>query len=278
LGRGAWAGAFTVLLTLSGPALADARSEPAAVAWSRVQLAAAIDGENFNDPIEPINRAIFQFNEVIQDVLLRPVGKAYKSAVPDPVRASVGNFLDNVSAPVVLVNDLLQGESDRAMLTMGRFVVNTVIGVGGMFDVAAQIGMEEHREDFGQTMGAWGVGEGFYLVLPIFGPSNPRDAIGKFLIDGYFDPAGHWISNTDNTSLDYARTGMEGVDTYAGVMDELEKIKKTSLDYYAAIRSMYRQKRRAEIGNGSEIDLPPIPDLSYSFDENSFGSSGGSLR
>ncbi len=106
------------------------------------------------------------------------------------------------------------------------------------------------------------MGEGVYLVLPLFGPSNPRDAVGKLFVDNYFDPLGLYLSNIDHKPAMYARTAVEGVDEYGSVMDELDQVKKTSIDFYAALRSMYRQKRKAEINNGEEFDLPPIPDLS----------------
>ena len=107
------------------------------------------------------------------------------------------------------------------------------------------------------------MGEGFYLVLPIFGPSSPRDAIGKFVIDSYLDPLGLWLDNTDRQNIEYALAGADGLDEYAGIVDELNQVKKTSVDYYAAVRSLYRQKRKTEINNGSFLELPPIPDLSY---------------
>jgi phospholipid-binding lipoprotein MlaA len=100
-------------------------------------------------------------------------------------------------------------------------------------------------------------------VLPIFGPSNPRDAIGKLFVDSYFDPLGQWLDNTDQDTITYTLTGANALDEYAGIVDELDQVKKTSVDYYAAVRSLYRQKRKAEIRNGSELELPPIPDLSY---------------
>lgn len=236
------------------------------IAWADVQLAEATQGDDVNDPLESLNRVIFQFNEAFQEALLKPVSVAYNTAVPQPVRSGVGNFLGNVSSPITLVNNILQGSMDNVMRTIARFMVNTVAGIGGISDVASSLGMEKHTEDFGQTLGFWGVPEGPYLVLPLFGPSNPRDAIGRFLVDGYFDAAGMWISNTDNSNLKWSRKGLDAVDTYAGVKDDLEEIKKTSVDYYAAIRSMYRQKRTSEINNGATGDLPPIPDLNYTMD------------
>ena len=142
-----------------------------------------------------------------------------------------------------------------------------------MADVVSEVDGEARDEDFGQTLGVWGMGEGFYLVLPIFGPSSPRDTIGKFLVDGYFDPFGLYVENTNRDAWEYSETAASGVDEFAGVVDELEQIEKTSVDYYAAIRSLYRQKRKSLISNGKALDLPPIPNLSYNIVPEDFGQS-----
>ncbi len=260
---------FVLVVAVVSPALSVApvsASEDGDQAYA--QLAAADVNDDVNDPLEPMNRFFFGFNEVFQDILLRPLSEAYKAILPGLVREAIGNVLDNLGAPVDLANDILQGDFERAMETTGRFVVNTTAGAGGLFDVAGMLDMEGHDEDFGQTLGTWGVGEGFYLVLPFFGPSNPRDAIGKMVVDPFFDVTGMAISNSERDGLGYARTALGALDEYSGVMDGLEQVKKTSVDYYAAIRSMYRQKRRSQINNGSPLDLPPIPDLSLEFEND----------
>ena len=233
-------------------------------------LAQASEEEAVNDPLESMNRVIFDFNEVLQDVLLRPVAKFYNATVNVTVRQGISNFLNNLSSPVIFANDLLQGEFERALTTFGRAFINTTIGIVGLADVAAELGIERHDEDFGQTLAVYGMGEGFYLVLPIFGPSSPRDALGKLVIDSYLDPLGLWLDNTDRDNIQYTLTGAEGLDEYAGIVDELNQVKKTSVDYYAAVRSLYRQKRKAEINNGSILELPPIPDLSYGITPEDF--------
>jgi len=235
-----------------------------------VNLAQASEEEAVNDPLESMNRAIFEFNEGLQDVLLRPLAKFYNATVNLTVRQGISNFLDNLSSPVVFANDLLQGEFERALITFGRAFINSTIGIVGLADVATELGIERHDEDFGQTLAVYGMGEGFYLVLPIFGPSSPRDAIGKLVIDSYLDPLGLWLDNTDRDNIQYTLTGAEGLDEYAGIVDELNQVKKTSVDYYAAVRSLYRQKRKAEINNGSILELPPIPDLSYGITPEDF--------
>ena len=237
---------------------------------AHVTLAQASEEEAVNDPLETMNRAIFDFNEGFQDVLLRPLAKFYNNSVNVTVRQGISNFLDNLSSPVIFANDLLQGEFERALTTFGRAFINTTFGIFGLADVASELGIEQHDEDFGQTLAVYGMGEGFYLVMPIFGPSSPRDAIGKLVIDSYLDPLGLWMDNTDRKNMEYALTGAEGLDKYAGIVDELNQVKKTSVDYYAAVRSLYRQKRKSEIRNGSILELPPIPDLSYGIEPEDF--------
>ena len=235
-----------------------------------VTLAQASGEDAVNDPLESLNRSIFEVNEGLQDVLLRPIAKFYNANVNLTVRQGISNFLDNLSSPVIFANDLLQGEFERALTTFGRAFINTTIGIVGFADVALEFGLERHDEDFGQTLAVYGMGEGFYLVLPIFGPSNPRDAIGKFVIDPYLDPLGLWLGNTDRQNIEYMLAGAKGLDEYAGIVDELNQVKKTSVDYYAAVRSLYRQKRKTEINNGSILELPPIPDLSYGITPEDF--------
>ena len=224
--------------------------------------------EDVNDPLEPLNRAIFFFNEAFQTLLLRPAAGFYRALVPPPIQDALSNVLDNLETPVILANDLLQGETDRAWETTQRFFINTTWGIGGIFDRADEMGIPRHEEDFGQTLAVWGVGEGFYVVLPVFGPSNPRDAVGKLVVDRYLDPLDLWLDNTDRDEVVWSRLVLEGIVEYESVMDELDKVKKTSIDYYAAIRSMFRQRRNSEINNGESLDLPPIPDLSIFDDED----------
>ena len=252
-------------------ALAPVELALAQVALARVELAQAkpmpkAEAENdVNDPLEPMNRGIFAFNEFFLEWILGPISGVYKDFVPDPVRKSIGNILHLVKSPIILGNDLLQGEWERAWITTQRTVVNATIGVAGTFDVAETLDLPRHTEDFGQTLAVWGVGEGFYLVIPFFGPSNPRDGIGK-LVDGYFHPLTRWADNTGREEITYGLFSATAVHEYSEIQDELDQIRKTSIDYYAAIRSMFRQKRAAEIRNGAEVELPPIPDLGFDID------------
>ena len=203
--------------------------------------------DEVNDPLEPVNRVMFKFNGFFQDIVLRPLADVYTLVIPDQGRKAVHNFLGNMKSPLILAIDLLHGEGDRAWVTTKRFVINTTIGVGGIFDVADKWGIKHHSEDAGQTLAVWGVPDGFYLVLPILGPSNPRDALGK-VIEIMGDPASHWLRKTDSV-WSTSRMVVGGVDEFAGVKNELKKLEENSIDYYAAIRSISRQKRRAEISN-----------------------------
>ncbi len=241
--------------------IADANLSPAATRFLlTAQLAQA--EEDMNDPLEGFNRGVFSFNEGFYNVVMRPVSSAY-NFLPSNIRMMIGSFLANLSAPLIFINDVLQGEMERALTTAGRFMINSSFGFAGVADVASSMGFAEHNEDFGQTLAVWGVGEGFYLVLPVLGPSSPRDGIGRFIIDPWIDPVNYRLDETGNDEWIYARFGLSAVEKFAAVKDELDQIKKTSIDYYAAVRSLYRQKRKAEISNGDEMDLPPIPDFEF---------------
>jgi phospholipid-binding lipoprotein MlaA len=207
---------------------------------------AAQDG----DPLEPVNRAVFKFNRVVDGLVLEPASILYGNLVPDLGKRGIRNFLDNLRAPVVFVNDILQGERERAGITLGRFITNTILGFG-LFDAARDFGFEKHDEDFGQTLAVWGVGEGPYIVLPILGPSNLRDA-GGLVVDRFvFDPTG--TLSPANVDVPWearlARTGTDGIDTRYRLGDLISNVYETSLDPYATFRTVYRQRRAAEIRN-----------------------------
>lgn len=202
-----------------------------------------------NDPAEPFNRAMYDVHQGIDRFVLRPVAQGYRAVVPQPLRQGIRNVLGNLRTPVILINDMLQGEPRRAGDTLGRFVINSTLGLGGIFDVAAsQFGVRGHSEDFGQTFARWGVGEGPYLFLPVLGPSNPRDLTG-FAAGIAADPF-TWIGQGPAVdALTGARAGMTVVDTREGLLDPLEQLERGSLDPYATLRSAYRQRRQAEIEN-----------------------------
>lgn len=212
--------------------------------------------DEINDPIEPVNRAIFSFNQVADDVLIGPLARGYRAVMPSMIRRGVRNVLSNLRAPVTLANDLLQFKPDRALVTGGRFLLNTTIGVGGLFDVATDWGIQGHREDFGQTLAVWGYPEGPYLMLPLLGPSNPRDTTG-LVVDAFMDPWGYFIPG------DYAlvRPLVSGLDERERVLDPLDEIERASLDFYATLRSLYRQRRADEIRDGRPSPVIPIPSI-----------------
>lgn len=210
------------------------------------------------DPLETPNRLIFAVNLAADAIIIRPVAEFYRFAVPAPGRDSVRNFLRNLSSPVILANDLFQGEFERAGTTTTRFFLNSTIGLAGLLDVASGMGYEYHDEDFGQTLGAHGVGGGIYLVLPILGPSNLRDAFGTG-VDFFLDPVNTWARNTDRNGIPIGRTAAEGIDLRARNIETIDELQKTSLDFYAAVRSLYKQTRDSAIRNGAP---PPLPEIS----------------
>ncbi|MBT3917216.1 MAG: VacJ family lipoprotein [Rhodospirillaceae bacterium] len=218
-----------------------------------------------NDPIEPTNRFIFSFNQGLDKGIIKPVTSLYRALFPEVVRTGVHNFLNNLKTPVVLANDVLQGESERAGDTIIRFVINSTAGIAGFRDQAADWGWEPHDEDFGQTLAVWGVGEGPYIMLPLFGPSNPRDAIGK-VVDFFLDPINWWAENSDNDWVPLTRTIISGIDTRDQLWDVLDDLKKSSIDFYAAIRSLYRQRRNEDISNGAGSKNNETPNFSDNFE------------
>lgn len=211
-----------------------------------------------NDPAEPFNRAMYRVNGVVDRNVLRPVAVGYREVVPSPVRAGVRNFLGNLRTPVVLVNDILQGQPQRAGDTLGRFLVNTTVGLGGIIDVARDnLGVPGHSEDFGQTLATFGVGEGPYLFLPILGPSNARDLAG-FAAQFAVDPL-TYVTGGVATGVSLGRGALTIVDTRESVIETLDQVDRSSLDPYATIRSAYRQRRATDIGNRQESrDSPSL--------------------
>ena len=226
-------------------------------------LAQGIMGEDENDPLEGVNRAVFEFNRVVDGLLIKPAAQIYRGVLPQQAQDSVRSFLRNLRTPAILVNDVLQGDMDRAGTTISRFLVNTTLGIGGLFDVAGDhLGIPFHDEDFGQTLAVWGVGEGPYLVLPILGPSNPRDVVG-LASEWYLDPVNLYFTNVrDDDWVPWVRAGLTGVDARARSLDALDQLERTSLDYYAAIRSLYRQNRDNQIRNNRSGDEPNAPSVS----------------
>lgn len=212
--------------------------------------AARAQFEANNDPLEPMNRKIFAFDMFVDRWLIKPFAQVYENVVPDPGKDAIHNFLGNLHEPVIFANDMVQTEFQRAGWTAERFVLNSTIGVGGVFDVATKWGIEQQSGDFGQTLYHYGVGEMFYLVLPILGPSNPRDALGN-LADGYADPFSYLAYDYGADVASYARMGAEGLDERAQNLGNLDELQRNAIDFYAEIRSLYRQHRAAELRHGA---------------------------
>jgi phospholipid-binding lipoprotein MlaA len=239
---------FSVALFAAAPAWADELEE-----FDDDPFAGYEDIEEDNDPLEIPNRFVFAFNQALDFALIRPIAWVYREAVPQLVRDSVRNFLRNLKKPVILANDFLQGDLERARITTVRFVINTTGGLLGFFDLATDEGYPYHSEDFGQTLGTWGVGEGVYLVLPLLGPSSARDATGR-VVDHFLDPLTYLAQDQDKEEWLLYRTALEGLDFRARNIDTLDEIERDSLDFYARLRSLYRQHREAEINNMTDAD------------------------
>lgn len=237
LGRAA---ALVTVLTLG--ACAEVPADPAA----------RLAYDEANDPAEPTNRVIFEGNQWVDRNALQPVARTYQDYVPGGVRDGLRNFSRNLKAPVVLVNDVLQGNASRAWTTTQRFVVNTTVGGAGLFDVASDWDLPAHEADFGQTLGVWGVGTGPSVQLPLLGPSNLRDATGTAL--GFLGDPVSYVPGMQVVQMSGAAVGaLDGRARMLAVTDDLEK---NSLDYYATLRSMYAQHRAAFIEEGKAGGLP----------------------
>ncbi len=218
----------------------------------------AQDADDANDPLEPVNRAVFSFNMTLDRYTLKPVARVYRDYLPDPAQKGIHNVLVNLRSPIDLLNTLLQGDFDRSLIVLKRFIVNSTAGIGGLIDAAAETGDERQQEDFGQTLAVWGVGEGPYLVWPLFGPSNPRDTVGA-VADVASDPL-FWLgmgSEWDAAEpLMWTRFGLEVIDARAPLIDPLEELERTSVDYYVAVRDFVRQRRMLDIMNRKTSDRP----------------------
>jgi phospholipid-binding lipoprotein MlaA len=203
------------------------------------------DGMESADPFESTNRKVFVFNRGVETVFIDPVTKGYRFVVPEVARKGIHRAFLNLNSPRTLVNDLLQLRFVDAAETLGRLVLNTTIGLGGLFDAGAAAGWERHESDFGQTLAVYGVDSGPYLVIPIFGPSTVRDGFGS-IVDLAFQPLNYILGPTELLTHLYINSG-RGLVTIDSVHDEMKALENSSVDYYAALRSAYLQSRRATI-------------------------------
>ena len=210
-----------------------------------------------NDPWEKTNRDIFDFDVKLDHTVARPLAKGYRAAVPEPVRDGIHNAITNLNSPVTLANDVLQGDGDKAVNTFGRIVINSTVGIGGLIDVASKLGIPYHDNDFGITMGKDGIAEGSYLVLPFAGPMPPRDLLGTG-VDVAFDPL-TWTKFHGRDTWMVVRFGIGTLDAEASRIDAVETIERSSIDFYATTRNLYRQSRNAKINEGKS-GAAGIPD------------------
>jgi len=243
-------GLLTLALFAGG--CATAPKEPAALAEFKAN----------NDPLEPLNRKTFAFNLFLDRSLFKPIARSYRAVIPTKGRNAIRNFLGNLSEPLVFGHTVLQGRWTSAGITLDRFFINTTLGVGGLGDPAKRHGLEQQIGDAGQTLHVWGFGEGPYLVVPVTGPSNPRDFVGSFA-DIYGEPI-RYVADANGYSTAYSigHVFVKGIDVRAEKIDTLDALQKQSIDFYAAMRSLVRQKREAELNLGVPNRVP-TPDNFY---------------
>jgi phospholipid-binding lipoprotein MlaA len=203
------------------------------------------------DRFERFNRSVFSFNQGLDKHIAQPVARGYVKVAPAPVRSGVSNFFANLGYPTVIVNDLLQAKPLPFLKDTTRFAVNTTVGIGGLFDPASKFGLESNNEDFGQTLGRWGIGTGPYLVLPLLGPSDARDLVGR-VADHFTQPTTY----VDDRSLAWGLRGGELLDTRAATL-EASDVMNRAFDPYAFMRNAYLQRRRFLVLDGNLPDDPP---------------------
>ena len=215
------------------------------------------------DPLEGLNRATYAFNDAADLAVLKPVAEGYKKVTPDFVRSGVSNIFSNFGDVAVSLNNFLQGKPKDGASDVGRFLVNSTLGVLGLFDVATPMGLEKHEEDFGQTLGKWGVGPGPYLVIPFMGPSTLRDAVGRGV-----DRQAGWGKQVDHVRTRNATTGLELINVRASLLGAGETLDQAALDKYQFLRDAYLQRRLRMVNDGKvtteqldqlDDDLAPPP-------------------
>ena len=204
-----------------------------------------ITADRLADPYEEDNRGRFAAHVRLHHYVIDPVERVYIATVPDPARSGVHNFLTNLETPSILANDLFQGDFKRAGDTLSRFVVNSTLGLFGIFDIAGKAGIPFRDDDFGATLATWGVGDGPYLLVPVIGPSNPRDLTGK-VVDFVIDPL-HYVTVPGGVLTSVGHAGLHEADKRQSEVGELDELARTTRDPYAAERSRAREERSMEI-------------------------------
>ena len=210
-----------------------------------------------NDPLESLNRGIFEVNLTLDRALIRPIAVGYRWVFPDFMRDAIENVLANLSEPLNIANAVMQGNFDRASTATGRLLVNSTLGIAGLIDVADTMGLKPIDEDFGQTLAIWGSGEIAYLVLPVLGPSSFRDGLGQG-VDFFLNPLNYALDNAGLEWVGWTMTAINGIDQRSRSIELLDEIERGSVDFYAAIRSLYRQRREDLIKNGNPSGVDPF--------------------
>ena len=212
------------------------------------------------DPWENFNRGTFAFNKVFDKYLLSPLAKGYRIILPSEVRTGIRNFFSNLKEPWTFINSTLQGDLKNSGVSIARFGLNTTIGLLGIFDVASSLGLEKQKEDFGQTLGVYGVESGPYLVLPLLGPSTVRDAIGK--VAGFVaDPITIALNKDGKDEWLWIGTAIKGVDFREQNLEKIDNLDATSVDFYATVRSLYLERRNRMIRNQSADQQDPFQEF-----------------
>jgi phospholipid-binding lipoprotein MlaA len=205
----------------------------------------ATSGGNPADPLEPLNRVVFSFNDTADKAVVKPVARAYRAVLPGFVRTGVANFFSNLEDVWISVNDVLQGKFQQGVDDFGRVLFNSTFGIAGIFDFASELGFQKHNEDFGQTLGSWGVGSGAYLVLPILGPSTIRDGFGLLL-----DTRADLVFYIDGVPVHNSLYGVRAIGNRANLLDASSVIEQAALDKYAFVREAWLQRRRNLVYDG----------------------------
>ncbi|MCW8956309.1 MAG: VacJ family lipoprotein [Gammaproteobacteria bacterium] len=235
---------------------------------------ATLDGPaDPNDPFESYNRAIYKFNDTFDAYLLKPVAQGYDAITPAPVQKGVSNFFSNLDDVLVIVNDLFQLKFQQAASDTGRFLINSTLGLFGLIDWASDMGLEKHNEDFGQSLGYWGVPSGPYFILPFFGPKTIRDTAGFAVDESYFDPIykevenGYPVSSRHNDTAVWSMTVIKAVDIRANLLKGEKVLDEAALDPYVFLREAYLQRRQNLVYDGHPPQEKPEFNESELFDE-----------
>jgi phospholipid-binding lipoprotein MlaA len=247
---------LVLLALLSLPSLLSACADVPKSPEAQAEAAAT------NDPLEPMNRTIFDVNDFLDRLLIKPLAELYRFAVPDYMRDRVANVLSNMGEPVIFANNMMQGETSHAGVTAQRFLINTTVGVGGIWEVAGDWDLPKQNGDFGQTLSVWGINGGPYLVLPLFGPSNFRDAIGLGvdMVTSPWQYLAAWGGQGDVNRVTYSQFAADGLTRRSQSIDQLDALRAGSLDFYAEMRSVYSQYRNKQLGIVNPGALPVFED------------------